>query len=64
LKIAKKIFDQEILMCKKLFKERKGCNWGKCKDCGVIPLLYKLRSGLLIERKVDIKKLKNKYLKN
>ena len=63
MKISKKIFDQEIAMCKKLFKEKKGCNWGKCKDCGVIPLLYKLQSGIIIENKKDVKKLKNKILK-
>lgn len=63
MKIEKKIFDSEIAMCRKLYKKSKGCKWGKCKDCGVIPLLYKLHSGLLVENKTDIKKLKNKILK-
>jgi len=62
MKIDKKIFNQEILMCKKLFKEKKGCNWGKCKDCGVVLLLYKLRSGLAVESKKDTAKLKKKFL--
>ncbi|MFA6974039.1 MAG: hypothetical protein WC238_04875 [Parcubacteria group bacterium] len=62
MKINKKIFDSEIVMCHKLSKEKKGCNWGKCTDCGVVPLLYKLHSGLVAEKKADIKKLKNNFL--
>lgn len=49
--ITKKIFDREIFLCNELSKDKNGCGWGKCKDCGVIPLLYKLHSGLLIEKK-------------
>jgi hypothetical protein len=63
MKIGKKIFDKEIAMCQELSKKQKGCNWGKCKDCGVIPLLYKLHSGLLVEKKTDVTKLKKNFLK-
>lgn len=62
MKIAKKIFDAEIAICRKLHKKSKGCRWGKCQDCGVIPLLYKLHKGLLIEKKKDISKLKKSIL--
>lgn len=62
MKITKKIFDKEIAMCRKLYKKSKGCQWGKCKDCGVVPLLYKLHSGLVVENKKDIKKLKARFL--
>jgi len=63
MKISKKTFNTEIEMCQKLFKKKKGCNWGKCKDCGVVPLLYKLHSGLVAEKKTDVVKLKRAYLK-
>lgn len=54
--ISKKVFEKEISMCKKLNKENKGkCNWGKCERCGVIPLLYKLGKGEVLE---NAKKLK------
>ena len=62
MKISKKLFDQEIGMCRELHKKQKGCQWGKCQDCGVVPLLYKLHSGLLAENKNDTKKLKDKFL--
>ncbi len=61
--IKKSVFEREIALCRQLSKNKKGCGWGKCKDCGVIPLLYKLQSGLLVEDKKDIAKLKNTYLK-
>lgn len=56
----KEIFDREIAMCRKLYKKNKGCNWGKCDDCGVVPLFYKLHKGEIIEDKKEVKKLKNK----
>lgn len=63
--LTKEIFDKEITFCKKLFKENKGkCNWGKCKNCGVIPLLYKLHKGKLLEDSAEIDKIKNKLFKN
>jgi hypothetical protein len=61
--IKKSLFEHEIALCQKLSKNKKGCGWGKCKDCGVVPLLYKLHSGLLVENKKDIAKLKKAYLK-
>jgi len=59
--IKKEVFDREIALCKMLAKEHKGkCGWGKCKDCGVIPLLYKLYKGKLLEKPIEIKKVKLK----
>jgi hypothetical protein len=59
----KNIFDKEIKLCRRLSKENKGkCNWGKCEDCGVVPLLYKLHRGELLEDANDIKNIKNKEL--
>lgn len=60
--ISKKNFNREIGMCKELQKKSKGCNWGKCEDCGAIPLLYKLNSGIIVEKKTDVAKLKKRYL--
>lgn len=57
------IFDHEIAICQQLAKKNNGeCNWGKCKDCGVLPLLYKLHKGVLLEKPDEIKKLKNGQL--
>jgi hypothetical protein len=62
--IKKEVFDREIALCKQLAKKHKGkCGWGRCKDCGVIPLLYKLNKGQLLENPVKIKKVKNKIIK-
>jgi hypothetical protein len=48
--IKKNVFDREILLCRQLAKENKGkCGWGKCKYCGVVPLLWKLYKGELLE---------------
>ena len=59
--IKQKVFDKEISLCREFFKKNKGkCAWGKCKDCGVIPLLYKLRKGQLLENPAEIKKTKKK----
>ena len=52
------IFENELAMCKKLHHEKKGCNWGKCDSCGVIPLLYKLHKGVSLEDKESIRKIK------
>jgi hypothetical protein len=60
--IKKSVFDREVILCQQLSKGKKGCGWGKCKDCGVVPLLYKLHSGLLVEKKKDVAKLKKAYL--
>lgn len=59
--ITRAVFNREIGMCQKLAKENKGgCNWGKCKNCGVIPLLYKLHKGVLIEDKKELAELRKK----
>ena len=61
--IKKDIFEKEVAMCQKLSKENNGgCNWGKCKDCGVPLLLRKLYQGELIEDKDEIKKIKKDIL--
>ncbi len=63
--INKEIFDREVALCQKLSKENSGkCAWGKCKSCGVIPLLYKLHKGELLEDPVEINKIKNKIYGN
>jgi hypothetical protein len=59
----KNIFDEEITMCQKLYKSKK-CHWGKCKDCGVIFLLYKLYKEKLIDDKKEIKELREKLFVN
>ena len=57
LVIKNDVFEQEIAMCRKLSKENSGkCGWGVCETCGVVPLLYKLHKGELLE---DPKKIKN-----
>ena len=62
--IKKEVFDREIALCKMLSKEGRGkCGWGKCKDCGVIPLLYKLHKGQLIEDPVKLAKIRKRILK-
>lgn len=59
----KETFKKEIAMCRKLSKKNGGkCNWGECKKCGVIPLLYKLYNSKLLEKKDDIDKIKKKFL--
>lgn len=61
--ISEEIFDREIALCQKLSKEKDGkCGWGKCADCGVIPLLYKLHKGELLEDG-SAKKVKEEILK-
>lgn len=62
--IKKDVFDREIALCKMLWKKNKGkCGWGRCKDCGVVPLLYKLHKGKLLEKPAEIKKAKIKIIK-
>ncbi len=62
--IKKEVFDKEIALCKMLFKKNKGkCGWGKCGDCGVIPLLYKLYKGKLLEKPADLTKIRKKIFK-
>lgn len=57
--MEKETFEKELSMCRKLSRENGGkCNWGECENCGVIPLLYKLKEGKSYEEKNEIKKLK------
>lgn len=52
-------------MCRKLSRENGGkCNWGECETCGVIPLLYKLHKGVLLEKKEEIEAVKKKIFGN
>lgn len=61
--VKKEVFDRELALCQKLAKKNKGkCGWGKCQHCGVIPLLYKLHKGELIEEPKEIKKVKDGIL--
>ena len=63
-KIKKEVFDREMKICRKMYQENgKKCNWGNCETCGVIPLLVKLRKGILLEEKKLINEEKNKFLK-
>jgi len=57
--IDDEVFNRELLLCKQLSNENKGgCCWGKCKECGVVPFIYKLHKGELLEGKGEISKLK------
>ncbi len=57
--ISKEIYETEIAMCKEHNKEKGYCCWGNCKDCGVLPLLYKLHTGEIIDgKKLEEFKLK------
>jgi len=60
--INKEVFDKEIAICKKLSKKG-NCAWGKCESCGVIPLLYKLHKGELLEDPAKINEVKNMIFK-
>ncbi len=61
--IPEKVFNREIALCRKLSKEKNGkCGWGKCVDCGVVPLLYKLHKGQLLENE-EADKIKEEILK-
>jgi len=62
--INSEVFEREVALCRKLSQENGGkCGWGKCKDCGVIPFLYKLHKGKLLEDPDEIKKAKDKIMK-
>lgn len=57
--ISDKVFKCEISMCRKLNREKGGkCYWGECRSCGVIPLLYKLCKGELLEEPERIETVK------
>jgi len=52
--LGAEIFARETAMCRKLKGEKAGCNWGRCADCGVIPLLIKLHAGRLLETPEEV----------
>jgi hypothetical protein len=57
--IEKQTFDNERAICKQLYHEKNGsCCWGECDKCGVIPLLYKLHKGILLEDRQEIQEIK------
>ena len=57
--IRGEVYHKELTMCKKLNRENQGkCAWGKCKECGVIPLLFKLYKGQLLEDPNEINEVK------
>ncbi|MGE5329693.1 MAG: hypothetical protein ACM3KR_09330 [Deltaproteobacteria bacterium] len=59
--ISEDVFRNEVSMCKNLNKKNSGgCNWGKCNECGVLPLLIKLHEGRLIEDSSEVNALKEK----
>lgn len=60
----KEIYEKEIGICRDQSKDSGGCNWGRCEDCGVVPLLHKLYKGELVEIEEDVKNLKNNLLNN
>ena len=61
--IDKEVFDREIALCKMLSGSNVNkCGWGICENCGVLPLLYKLHKGQLIEKPEDINKLRKELL--
>ena len=62
--IKKAVFDREVALCQMLFKENRGkCGWGKCQDCGVIPLLWKLHKGQLLDTPAKVVKIKKEIFK-
>lgn len=62
--INKETFERELSLCKMLSNENnQKCGWGSCEKCGVIPLLYKLHKGQLIENPEEITKIKDEILK-
>ena len=64
MKYFSDVYKKETKMCAKLFKEKQGCAWGKCAECGVVPLLYKLETGQVIEDETEVKELKMEILNN
>ncbi len=62
--INKEVFERELALCRMLYGENGGkCGWGKCADCGVIPLLYKLHKGQLLEEPQEIRNVKEGVLR-
>jgi hypothetical protein len=63
--INKEVFEREAELCRKLHKENNGkCCWGSCDSCGVIPCLYKLYKGEVIDEKDKVNAPKERFLKS
>ncbi|MFA5130898.1 MAG: hypothetical protein WC467_00565 [Patescibacteria group bacterium] len=62
MKYFSDVYKKETKMCARMFKEKQGCAWGKCATCGVVPLLYKLETGSVVDNEEDIKALKEEVL--
>ncbi|MDD4290541.1 MAG: hypothetical protein PHH83_04740 [Patescibacteria group bacterium] len=61
--INEEVFKKEVELCRKLNKENGGkCCWGTCENCGVIPCLYKLYKGEVIDDENELKELKESLL--
>jgi len=60
--IDKDVFDREIALCKEMYDNDGGCCWGRCKDCGVVPLLNKLYKGELVDDGAELKNLKKRLI--
>lgn len=60
INMEKEIFNREIKICREIKNSGNKCMWGECEKCGVIPLLYKLQYGKLLEDESEIKDIKNK----
>ena len=58
--IEDEIFERELTLCKQLNHKQGKCNWGICQNCGVIPLLYKLHKGILLESPQEIEATREK----
>jgi len=57
--ISKEVYERERELCQQLSRENGGkCGWGKCSECGVLPLLEKLYKGILVEDEQEIRELK------
>jgi len=55
--IDQDLYNQEIQICRE-HKKKGGCSWGQCKTCGVIPLLYKLATGEVVDDNEKLKEMK------
>lgn len=61
--LNKEVFDREIALCQMFSKDNNGkCCWGECSNCGVIPLLYKLHKGKLVEKPQELTQLRKEIL--